>query len=239
MRGADVATFRQLIRKADPGTLSSGGPASPRLPGRGATRLAELLDDRVLSAEASAEIGLFAELAGGDDAVLTQADPCPGNIVIPADGGDATFIDFEASSVHHPAVDLAHLQVPWVSCDDSGQVSEVFREAAMAGYREVGPGVRTWLPWLRLRPPCKPPSCRWARCGDGRLPDGSGAGVSVWSRGGGGWPSTQEDLRNWPGCVGERLTWPSRIGVGPVSWRRFPASVGDQSGGQPRRAGAS
>nr|WP_196768440.1 phosphotransferase [Cutibacterium avidum] len=141
MRGADVATFRQLIRKADPGTLSAGGPASPRLPGRGATRLAELLDDGVLSPEALTEIGLFAELAGGDDAVLTQADPCPGNIVIPADGGDATFIDFEASSVHHPAVDLAHLQVPWVSCDDSGQVSGAFREAAMAGYLEVGPEV--------------------------------------------------------------------------------------------------
>ncbi|MGK2350284.1 phosphotransferase family protein [Cutibacterium sp. V947] len=141
MRHADVATFRQLIRKADPETLSAGGPASPRLSGRGAVRLAELLDDEMLSPEASAEVRLFAELAGGDDAVLTQADPCPGNVVIPADGGDATFIDFEASSVHHPAVDVAHLQVPWVSCDDSGQVNRAFREAALAGYVEIGPEV--------------------------------------------------------------------------------------------------
>ncbi|WCC80686.1 phosphotransferase [Cutibacterium equinum] len=141
MRGADVATFRRLVRTADPQTLSAGGPASPRLPGRGASRLADLLDDGVLSEEATAEVGLFAELAGGDDAVLTQADPCPGNIVIPADAPDATFIDFEASSVHHPAVDVAHLQVPWVSCDDSGQVNGTFRDAAMAGYREVGPAV--------------------------------------------------------------------------------------------------
>ncbi|MDO4411747.1 phosphotransferase family protein [Cutibacterium sp.] len=143
MRSADAAAFRRLVRKADPRTVTAGGPASPRLPSRGATRLADLMDDGVLSEEASAELGLFVELAGGDEAVLTQADPCPGNIIIPADGSHATFIDFEASSIHHPAVDVAHLQVPWVGCDDSGQVSATFREAAMAGYREAGPEVST------------------------------------------------------------------------------------------------
>lgn len=133
-----IEDFRELVRRADPNTRTAGGPTSPRLPARGATTLVAALRAGDLAQAVAEEVARL-DPPAGDDEVLTQADPCPGNVLL--EGSGARFLDYEATSVHHPSLDVAHLVVPWVSCDESAAVTDEFRAAAMEGYRRTGPQV--------------------------------------------------------------------------------------------------
>ena len=135
-----VVAFQDTIRRLDPQTRSTGGPASPRLPARGLTTLCAALG---LDVPDDAELEMFAALRGSETAeVVTQADPRPGNVLIT---DHARFVDYEAASVHHPAVDVVNLVMPWASCDGLVGVPTEFvaavRDGFLAGSRHAG----SWL----------------------------------------------------------------------------------------------
>lgn len=136
--------FRALVRRAEPQTRSEGGPTSPMLPGRGALALAQVLSGRALSQDEEAEVARLGDLhRGGPDrdgvAVVSQADACPANVVFTP--GGVRWCDFEATSWHHPALDMAQLVVPWVGCQVAAGLPDEFTEAAASGYRVDGPPV--------------------------------------------------------------------------------------------------
>ncbi|PZP25936.1 MAG: hypothetical protein DI600_00225 [Cutibacterium granulosum] len=99
--------------------------------------------DRPTCDSNDAELEMFATLRGGEAAeVVTQADPRPGNVLIT---DHARFVDYEAASVHHPAVDVVNLVMPWASCDGLVGVPAEFvaavRDGFLAGSRHAG----SWL----------------------------------------------------------------------------------------------
>lgn len=137
---AVVQDFQDLVRRADPGTRSAGGPASPRLPQRGAARLVEMLGAGV-EEEVAAELDRLGALAGaGGRRVVSQADPAPDNLVMTgpaADGGPDVVVralDLEAASYHHIAVDLAGLVCPWPASGLLARVPDEFQAAVMTGF---------------------------------------------------------------------------------------------------------
>lgn len=136
---AAASRFQGLIRRADPGARSAGGPASPRLAERGADRLAETLGVDAETAEgASAELSRLAELGGTEGAmVISQSDPAPDNLLITGDDSSDSRVralDFEAASAHHVAVDLAGLVAPWPGSTLLARVPDDFQSAVMAGF---------------------------------------------------------------------------------------------------------
>ena len=136
-----IPAFQDAVRCLDPRTRSAGGPASPRLPGRGLQKMCAALEIEVPD---DAELELFELLRGTDGAeVVTQADPSPGNVLVADD--KARFVDYEATSVHHPAVDVVNLIMPWSSCDGLVGVPAEFvdavREEFLSGSRYAG----SWL----------------------------------------------------------------------------------------------
>lgn len=136
---AAASRFQGLVRQADPGARSGGGPASPRLAERGAARLAQTLGvEAAVAEEANGELHRFAWLDGArGDMVVSQADPAPDNLLVTGDAqSDARIraLDFEAASVHHIAVDLAGLVAPWPGSPLLARVPDDFQSAVMAGF---------------------------------------------------------------------------------------------------------
>ncbi|WP_130865179.1 phosphotransferase [Acidipropionibacterium timonense] len=137
-----VPSFREAVRRADPDSRSAGGPASPQLPRRGLERLCRALEIEVPD-DAMVELAAVDLLNGGEDAVVTQADPCPGNVLIGSRG--ARFVDFEATSVHHPAIDVVNLLMPWSTCDGMVGVPAEFLDAVRDGFIGGHPRAAGWL----------------------------------------------------------------------------------------------
>ncbi|MSS45717.1 phosphotransferase [Cutibacterium sp. WCA-380-WT-3A] len=136
-----IPLFQDAVRHLDPQTRSAGGPASPRLPGRGLKKMCAALE---IAVPDNAELELFQSLRGTDGAeVVTQADPCPGNVLIATDG--ARFVDYEATSIHHPAVDVVNLVMPWSSCDGLVGVPTEFIDAIRDGFLNGSRYARSWL----------------------------------------------------------------------------------------------
>lgn len=107
-RNEVIPAFQDAIRRLDPQTRSAGGPASPRLPGRGLEKMCAARETKVPD---DVELDLFESLRGAEGTeVVTQADPCPGNVLVTED--HARFVDYEATSIHHPAVDVVNLVMP-------------------------------------------------------------------------------------------------------------------------------
>lgn len=136
---AATSRFQGLIRRADPGARSAGGPASPRLAERGADRLAETLGTEAAVAEdADSELQRFAGLGGvRGNMVVSQADPSPDNLLVTDDAQSDVRIrtlDFEAASAHHIAVDLTGLVAPWPGSPLVARVPDEFQSAVMAGF---------------------------------------------------------------------------------------------------------
>ena len=91
-----------------------------------------------------AELDLLESLRGTEGAeVVTQTDPCPANVL--ATQTQARFIDFEAASVHHPAVDVVNLVMPWSSCDGLVGVPAEFLDAVREGFLDGSRYAGSWL----------------------------------------------------------------------------------------------
>ena len=75
--------------------------------------------------------------------VVTQADPCPGNVLVTED--HARFVDYEATSIHHPAVDVVNLVMPWSSCDGLVGVPAEFLDAVREGFLDGSRYAGSWL----------------------------------------------------------------------------------------------
>ncbi|AFV89249.1 MAG: aminoglycoside phosphotransferase family protein [Acidipropionibacterium acidipropionici] len=135
-----VDDFQGLVRRADPGTRSAGGPASPRLPRRGAVRLAEVLGvESGVEEEVAQEVDRLDALAGVEGRrVVSQADPAPDNLVMtgPGEGSEVVVraLDLEAASYHHIAVDLAGLVSPWPASGLLARMPDEFQAAVMTGF---------------------------------------------------------------------------------------------------------
>ncbi|MCI1749028.1 MAG: aminoglycoside phosphotransferase family protein [Acidipropionibacterium sp.] len=160
-----VPRFCELVRQADPGSRSAGGPASPRLPARGlATLCARLGVSDGVAEQATAEVALLGELAGRDGSrVCSQADPAPDNLLVASDpvrnsivgggaaaGGDDSAqaiiaIDYEAASYHHIAVDLLGLMVPWPASGLLAATPGEFQEAVISGFGSAHEGLADLL----------------------------------------------------------------------------------------------
>lgn len=83
--------------------------------------------------------GLYARLEGGP-AVLSPGDTCPDNNVATPSG--LVLIDFESAQWHHPAWDVAYLNVPWPTCWCSWRLPLDVREEALRRYQQT-----STLPW--------------------------------------------------------------------------------------------
>lgn len=91
-----------------------------------------------------AELDLFESLRGAEGTeVVTQADPCPGNVLVTED--HARFVDYEATSIHHPAVDVVNLVMPWSSCDGLVGVPAEFLDAVREGFLDGSRYAGSWL----------------------------------------------------------------------------------------------
>ncbi|WP_027588323.1 hypothetical protein [Acidipropionibacterium thoenii] len=141
-----VGRFTELVRQADPGSRSAGGPASPRLPERGQARLCEALRIPAAGVAASGqEVQTLAELAGVEGRrVCSQADPAPDNLMIGADGR-VRAIDYEAASYHHIAVDLLNLMTPWPASGLLAATPGEFQQAVIAGFAGAHDGLADLL----------------------------------------------------------------------------------------------
>lgn len=136
-----IPAFQDAIRRLDPQTRSAGGPASPRLPGRGLEKMCAALETEVPD---DAELDLFESLRGAEGTeVVTQADLCPGNVLVTED--HARFVDYEATSIHHPAVDVVNLVMPWSSCDGLVGVPAEFLDAVHEGFLDGSRYAGSWL----------------------------------------------------------------------------------------------
>lgn len=155
-----VPLFCELVRQADPGSRSAGGPASPRLPERGLATLSARLGVSDDEAErAAAEVALLDELAGRQGSrVCSQADPAPDNLLMTpswAEGGAAPgsddaaqaifAIDYEAASYHHIAVDLLGLMMPWPASGLLAAAPGEFQEAVVSGFGSAHEGLADLL----------------------------------------------------------------------------------------------
>ena len=90
------------------------------------------------------ELDLFESLRGAEGTeVVTQADPCPGNVLVTED--HARFVDYEATSIHHPAVDVVNLVMPWSSCDGLVGVPAEFLDAVREGFLDGSRYAGSWL----------------------------------------------------------------------------------------------
>ena len=87
------------------------------VPGRGVRRL---VDELGLPSPAGLDDDLrrVAALANpGTAGVLTPGDTCPDNVLLAGPSpNDVTFVDLEATSVHHVALDAAYVVLPFASC---------------------------------------------------------------------------------------------------------------------------
>ena len=136
-----IPAFQDTIRRLDPQTRSAGGPASPRLPGRGLEKMCAARETKVPD---DVELDLFESLRGAEGTeVVTQADPCPGNVLVTED--HARFVDYEATSIHHPAVDVVNLVMPWSSCDGLVGVPAEFLDAVREGFLDGSRYAGSWL----------------------------------------------------------------------------------------------
>ena len=90
------------------------------------------------------ELDLFESLRGAEGTeVVTQADPCPGNVLVTED--HARFVDYEATSIHHPAVDVVNLVMPWSSYDGLVGVPAEFLDAVREGFLDGSRYAGSWL----------------------------------------------------------------------------------------------
>ncbi|MDN6657936.1 MAG: aminoglycoside phosphotransferase family protein [Acidipropionibacterium jensenii] len=141
-----VSRFSDLVRQADPGTLTAGGPASPRLPERGAARLSAMLRlPGPACQRLDEEVALLAGLDGVEGSrVCSQADPAPDNLLVTGDGW-VKAIDYEAASYHHIAVDLVSLLTPWPASGLLAGTPGEFQAAVMSGFGTAHGGLADLL----------------------------------------------------------------------------------------------
>lgn len=105
--------FVALVRERDPASRTGGGPPSPQLATAGVDRLAAQgvrVPDRV-----AGELARMDRLSGdGSTRVLSPNDFCPDNALVTPDG--IRLIDLEGTALHHPALAIAYLVMPFPTC---------------------------------------------------------------------------------------------------------------------------